>query len=74
MWTSEVDEASNSYIWPIDTDLIGYMLLPEIADKLPQVLNSETAPKNKKDAASGDKLCSCTGKLGWLASFAYYLW
>jgi hypothetical protein len=49
------------------------MLLPEIADKLPQVLNSETAPKNKKDAASGDKLCSCTGKLGWLASVAYYL-
>ncbi len=73
MWTSEIDEASNSYIWPIDTDLIGHMLLPEIADKLPQVLNSETAPKNKKDAASGDKLCSCTGKLGWLASVAYYL-
>jgi hypothetical protein len=40
------------------------MLLPEIAVKLPQVLNSETAPKNKKDAASGDKLCSCTGKMG----------
>jgi hypothetical protein len=49
------------------------MLLPEIADKLPQVLDSKTAPKNKKDAASGDKLCSCTGKLGWLASVAYYL-
>ncbi len=64
MWTSEIDEASNSYIWPIDTILIGHMLLPEIAVKLPQVLNSETAPKNKKDAASGDKLCSCTGKMG----------
>lgn len=72
MWTSEIDVAPNSYIWPIDTDLIGHLVLPEIANKLLQVLNSETAPKNKKDAASGDKLCSCTGKLWWLASVAYY--